>query len=400
VISYINRQTVAIVAPILAKEFQLDNEQIGRILSSFLLAYTFGQLVVGRLFDRIGTRAGFALSIGVWSLATVLTAAASSLAGFVGLRFLLGAGESGNFPGGVKTITEWFPPHERSLAGGLFASGGSVGAIIAGPLVGSIAHYWGWRQAFAVTGALGFGWMAAWLIFYRNPDQAPAGEPPAQPKAGRMRWRDLLRFRQIWALVIARLLEEPVLWLGIFWLPKYAVDVRHLTVLQAGWLLVEPFIALDLGYILGGWASSRLARRGWTTERSKLAVMAVAALLMIGSIPAVQSQSAPVFFALISLAMFGHGAWFTNVMMLPADIAPRRLVASVYGIAAVGGGLGGMIATETTGIVVDRFHSYLPIFMGLGIMPLVATLILATLGAGMAPLDGLPVTADGKMVTS
>src|SRR5262252_293468 len=132
VISYINRQTVAIVAPMLAAQFHLNNEQIGRILSSFLVAYTFGQLVAGRIFDRIGSRAGFALSIGVWSLANVLTAVANSLAGFVSLRFLLGSGESGNFPGGVKTVSDWFPAHERSLAGGLFASGASIGAIVAG----------------------------------------------------------------------------------------------------------------------------------------------------------------------------------------------------------------------------------------------------------------------------
>jgi ACS family hexuronate transporter-like MFS transporter len=399
IISYINRQAVAIVAPMLAAQFHLNNEQIGRILSSFLLAYTFGQLIAGRIFDRIGSRAGFALSIGVWSLANVLTAAANSLAAFVSLRFVLGAGESGNFPGGVKTVSEWFPASERSLAGGLFASGASIGAIVAGPLVGSIAHYWGWRPAFVVTGSLGFIWMAGWLIFYRNPVRVPGIGAQSERQQDGMRWLDLLRFRQIWALAIARMLEEPVLWLGIFWLPKYAVDVRHLSMLQAGWLLVEPYIALDAGYILGGWISSRLARLGWTPERSKVAVMWLAAMAMIGSIPAVQSGSAVAFFGLMSLAMFGHGAWFTNAMMLSADIAPPRLIASVYGIAALGGGMGGIIATETTGVVVDQLQSYLPIFVGIGIMPLIATAILATLGRGMTPLHALRSANTGKVLS-
>ena len=162
-ISYIDRQTVSIVAPLLAREFHLDNEQIGRILSAFLLAYTFGQLLAGRFRDWIGSRRGLAISIGLWSLANALTATVTRFPGFVFFRFLLGLGESGNWPGGVKVITEWFPPEERAFAGGLFTSGASVGAILAGPMVGAIAHYWGWRAAFILTGSLGFLWMAVWL---------------------------------------------------------------------------------------------------------------------------------------------------------------------------------------------------------------------------------------------
>ena len=238
-------------------------------------------------------------------------------------------------PSGVKVIAEWFPPEERAFAGGLFTSGASVGAIVAGPLVGSIAHYWGWRAAFLVTGSLGFLWLAVWLALYRPPSKPFEEEGVKSP----MPWRDLLRFRQVWALALARLLEEPVLWIGIFWLPKYAVDVRGLSILHAGWLLTAPFLALDAGYISGGWISSRLAKRGWTVQRWKLAVMIVAALLMASSIPAAQSGSAIAFFAFISVSMFGHGAWFTNMLTMPADIAPRGMVASVYGIAALGGGL-------------------------------------------------------------
>ena len=382
VISYVDRQTVSIVAPALSDQFHLTNEQIGRMLSAFLLAYTFGQLGAGRFFDWIGSRAGFAISIGLWSAANVLTATVTRFGGFVFFRFLLGAGESGNFPGGVKAIAEWFPPEERAFAGGLFTSGASVGAIVAGPLVGSIAHYWGWRAAFLVTGSLGFLWLAVWLILYRAPLKPFEEEAVKSP----MPWRDLLRYRQVWALALARLLEEPVLWIGIFWLPKYAVDVRGLSILHTGWLLTAPFLALDLGYISGGWISSRLVKRGWTMQRSKLAVMIVAALLMVSSIPAAQSGSAIAFFAFISVAMFGHGAWFTNMLTMPADIAPRGMVASVYGIAALGGGLGGMISTEATGIVVDSFHSYLPVFLAAGVMPILATLILVILGGRMQVL--------------
>ena len=381
-ISYIDRQTVSIVAPILAREYHLNNEQIGRILSAFLLAYTFGPLLAGRFLDWIGSKIGLAISIGLWSLANILTATVTRFAGFVFFRFLLGLGESGNWPGGVKVVTEWFPPRERAFAGGLFTSGASVGAIIAGPLVGGIAHYWGWRAAFVATGSLGFIWMAVWLAFYKTP-AAVATSAPA--KSG-LRWMELLRYRQIWALVIARFLEEPILWMGIFWLPKYIVDVRGLSVLQAGWLLTLPYLALDIGYVSGGWISSRLVGYGWTIQRSKLAVMTCAALLMTATIPAAFSGSVGAFSALISLSMLGHGAWFSNMLTMPSDIAPAKVVASVYGIAAMGGGLGGMCFTEATGFIVDHFHSFSPVFVTAGLLPILATAVLILLGGKMREL--------------
>jgi ACS family hexuronate transporter-like MFS transporter len=390
VISYIDRQTISIAAPAIAKEFSLSNEQVARILSAFLFAYTFGQLVAGRFFDWIGSRWGFTISISVWSAANTLTAWVTGPWGFQFYRFLLGVGESGNFPGGVKVLTEWFPARERTFAGGLFNSGASTGAILAGPLVGTVTHYWGWRAAFLVTGSLGFIWLAAWLIFYRSPEDnrllteeerlvlpaAAEKEPP-----GSLRWVDLFRFRQVWALPLARFLEEPIIWMAVFWLPKYFVDVRGLSVLHTGWLLTQPFLALDIGYIAGGWISSRLVRRGWTIGSAKRAVMTAAAILMAGSIPAGFAESIVGFTIFISLATLGHGAWFSNMLTMPSDITPRSMVASVYGLSAMGGGLGGIVATEVTGIVADRFHTFTPVFVVAGLLPLAATGLLVAMGA-------------------
>ena len=201
-----------------------------------------------------------------------------------------------------------------------------------------------------------------------------------------MPWVDLLRFRQVWAITIARFLEEPAFWIWIFWLPKYIEDRRGLSGLQTGWLLTQPFLALDLGYLSGGWISGRLMRRGWSARRSRRAVMIVAALLMMSSIPAVSASSVTAFTALISLALMGHGAWFTNAMTMPSDIAPRGLVASLYGITAMGGGLGGVIGTEATGVIVDRFDSFVPVFVAAGVLPILATAALILLGGEMSPL--------------
>jgi ACS family hexuronate transporter-like MFS transporter len=388
-LSYIDRQTIAIVAPELVKEFNLRNDQLARILSTFLIAYTFVQLAAGGFFDWIGSRIGFSVSITVWSLANLCTAFVTQVWGFSFLRFMLGAGESGNFPGGVKVISEWFRPGERALAGGLFTSGASIGAVVAGPLVSTITHYWGWRAAFLVTGSLGFIWLPAWLLSYYTPRQQSwlsdaeresAASPQSQETGTLVRWLTLLRFAQVWALAIALFLEAPLSWLALFWLPKYMVDIRGLSLLHAGWLHTLPFIALDIGYVGGGWVSGKLVTRGWTIARAKIQVMTVAALLMACAIPAALAKELLLFTAFICLATLGHGIWFSNLLTIPSDIAPPRLVASVYGIAATGGGFGGLWFTEFTGFITERFRTFTPVFVVAGLLPLAGTIVLVLLG--------------------
>ena len=404
VISYIDRQTMAIAAPVIAKEFNLSNEEIGRILSSFLFAYGAGQLVAGRVLDLIGSRIGLALSIAWWSLANMFTAAVTRPWGFSVLRFMLGIGESGNFPGGVKVVSEWFPSHERAFAGGLFTSGGSIGAIVAAPLVATLIHYWGWRTAFIATGSLGFVWLAFWIYLYDTPAKHPMLSNEERRLIGTeeenfavheiVRWIDLLKFRQVWALTIARFLEEPLFWLFLFWLPKYMVDVRGLSVLQTGWTLTVPFITLDLGYIGGGWLTSQLVARHWTVQKAKSVVMLCAAILMIATIPAVYSSNVGSFVCFLCLATLGHGSWVSNMVTIPSDMAPSKVVASVYGITALGGGLGGVLFTELTGIVADRFNTFVPLFVISSFLPTLATVILITLSRMMKPLDFASLNID------
>ncbi|MBM3740526.1 MAG: MFS transporter [Acidobacteria bacterium] len=390
VISYIDRQTMSVVAPVIAQEFGLNNEQIARILSSFLFAYAFGQVVAGKFLDWTGSRLGFSIFVVVWSLANMLTATVTRAWGFSLFRFLLGVGEAGNYPGGVKVLAEWFPPRERPFAGGVFTSGASIGAVMAAPLVATITHYWGWRAAFLFTGSLGFLWLAGWLWLYRTPARHPylssserALLAESQLTIGEttsIRWLDLFRYRQVWAITIARFFEEPLIWLCVFWLPKFMVDVKGLSLLEMGWVLTIPYLSLDVGYIAGGWAATRLLRKGIPLRRAKLTVMAVAAGLMMATIPAAFAQNLMTPVVLISMATMGHGAWFTNVMTIPSDIAPRNVVASVYGISGLGGGLGGIVFTEITGVLADRFHSFAPSLVLAGLMPLLATLILRFVG--------------------
>ncbi len=390
VISYIDRQTMSVVAPVIAREFGLNNEQIARILSAFLFAYAFGQPLAGKFLDWTGSRLGFSISIVFWSLANMLTALVTRPWGFSLFRFLLGVGEAGNYPGGVKVVAEWFPPRERAFAGGVFTSGASIGAVIAAPLVATITHYWGWRAAFLFTGSLGFVWLIGWVWLYRTPGQHPYLSSTEKalleesrltvPDTGSLRWLDLLRERQVWAITVGRFFEEPLIWLCVFWLPKYMVDVKGLSMLEMGWILTIPYLSLDVGYIAGGWGTTRLVRAGMPIRRARLTIMTAATVLMMGIVPAAFSTHLATPVVLISMATMGHGAWFTNVMTIPSDIAPRSMVASVYGISGLGGGLGGIVFTQVTGIVADRFHSFTPSLVAAGLMPVVATLIVKFVG--------------------
>ena len=207
VINYVDRQTLSVLAPVLRDQFHMTNTDYSRVVFAFLLAYMIMQSVSGRMMDRLGTRRGFSLCIGWWSVAALLHAAASSVLSFGAFRFLLGLGEAGNWPGGVKVVPEWFPPEQRAFAIGFFNSGSTLGAVCTPPLVTWIALRWGWRHAFVFTAALGFVWLALWLGTYHAPAMAAQNELPA---ACRTRWRRLFRYRQVWALVLRRMLADPV----------------------------------------------------------------------------------------------------------------------------------------------------------------------------------------------
>lgn len=367
VINYVDRQTLSVLAPELRDRFHMSNTDYSRIVFAFLLAYMIMQSGSGRIMDRLGTRRGFSLTIGWWSIAAVLHATANSALSFGAFRFLLGLGEAGNWPGGVKVVSEWFPPKERAFAIGFFNSGSTLGAIIAPPLVAWIALTWGWRQAFWMTGSLGFLWLVLWLATYHVPPAAAAerGERPQIP------WLPLFRYKQLWGLVGSRMLADPVWWFYVFWLPEYLKRERHFGLAAIGYFAWIPFLTADIGNLLGGWLSGHLIRRGFPVLRARKVVMVASAALMVAGIPAVLCQDASLSLALISLVTMAYSMWAANVLTLPADLFPQQVVASVSGASGTGAAFGGMIFMLLIGIVVDRF-SYVPVFIAAGIMPLAA----------------------------
>lgn len=391
VINYLSRQTLSVLQPVIQKEFDLTNTDYSHIVFAFMLAYMFMQAGSGRIMDRLGTRVGMMLTIVWWSAASILHVTAGSAAQFAVWRFMLGAGEAGNWPGSVKAISEWFPVKERALATGIFNSGSCIGALVAPPMVVWIAVHWSWRMAFVVTGLLGFVWLIFWLGLYRLPEKHPHITPEelahirngrfgaadlSQADAKPSRWRDVFKDRNARALALSRMFADPVWWFYVFWLPAYFKSARNFSLEMIGLLVWIPFLTADIGNFVGGGASSYLVKRGVPAVSARKIVMFASAAVMVASIPAVLTTSATAALVLISVATLAYSSWAANILTLPTDVIRHDAVASATGLAGTGGGLGGMVFTLLTGKIVDLV-SYTPIFIMAGIMPIIAATIIA-----------------------
>jgi MFS transporter, ACS family, aldohexuronate transporter len=395
-INFIDRLTVSILGPVIMADLRLTATQFGSITAWFLVAYTASQGLSGKLYDRIGAKRGFTISVLVWSAAASAHAFARGLTDLRVLRVVLGLGEAGNWPGAAKVIAEWFPARERAFAMGIFNSGVAVGNIVAFPLITWLQLKFGWKTTFLVTGGLGVGWLVLWLRFYETPDRHPAltrdeytliKDGAAVAVTRSIASRRLLEHRQTWAIVLARFLTDPVWWLYITWLPVYLHDVRGFNLKEIGLFGWFPYVTADAGSLLGGYVSGRLIARGWSVDRARKSVIAAASLFMVAGIPAALTADRMTALACIALVTFGFQAWINNVQTIPSDVFPGEAVASVAGLGGVGAGLGAILFTMTTGYVVDHF-SYTPILLTAALLPLLGTAILFAVGGRIQRVPG------------
>ena len=375
VVNYLDRQTLSVIAPELKRQFQMTDETYGLILSAFMLAYTVMNGVSGPVIDRIGTKLGYGLCMAWWSTAGMLHALATGPVSLGIFRFLLGAGEAGNWPAAVKVVSEWFPPKERALASGIFNSGAAIGALAAPPLVAWLVLTWGWPTAFVVVGVSGYLWLAAWWLIYRTPAHVRR-EVEARPATP---W-SLLGTRFVSILTLSKVFVDPVWYFYIFWIPKYLSTVHGFTLAQIGKTAWIPFLSADIGNIVGGAFTQWMIRRGVPVPKARKIAVSVCALMMTSAIPAVFSGSAGVALAWVSVATFGYAGYNANCLAFPADVFPRNMVGSIWGLASMGAGFGGMIFSWLSGAVIDRF-GYFPVFIGYGILPVIAlALVLGPMG--------------------
>jgi ACS family hexuronate transporter-like MFS transporter len=385
-INYMDRQVLSFLAPMLQTKIGWNEAQYGYIVVAFQLAYAIGLLSVGGIIDKIGVKLGYAISIGVWSLASMSHALARTALAFGTSRFFLGLGESGNFPAAIKTVAEWFPKKERAFATGIFNSGTSVGAILVPLSVPWIVDHLGWQAAFLFTGGFSLLWVILWLTTYKSPDVEPrvnaaelahirsdAGETTTSV---RIPWLRLLGYRQCWAVLIGKFLTDPVWWFLLFWLPKYFSTRFHLKLEGLAGPIMVIYIVACVGSIFGGWLPAIWLRMGLSVRAARRGAMLSCALCalpitMVGHMSGLWSVV-----AVISLACAAHQGWSANIFSLCSDLFPRAAVASVTGIAGFGGAVGGMLAAYMVGLVLQYFHTYANIFLVAGMAYLTAWIVI------------------------
>jgi len=396
VINYIDRQTLALLAPYLKQDYHWTNTDYANIVITFRVAYSIGQTLSGRLLDRVGTRRGLTFSVLWYSLVSILTSLARGFYSFATFRFLLGAGESANWPGATKAVSEWFPKRERGLATALFDSGSSVGGAIAPFIVLAVYFRWGWRPAFVLPGLLGFLWLIAWRRMYHPPQEHPrihdaerrmiladTQDPGVEAGKARLRWRDLLKLPQTWGTIIAKGLTDPVWFFVTDWFPIYLVakGIPLKSGLFAVWV---PFVASDLGNFFGGAASGYLIKRGWPLGAARKALVVFGGIGVLLLIPTIFVVKLWAITALFALATFSYASFSTIANVLPADLFTSESVASVSGLSGTGAGIGTIIAFKLIGTFTDArqaaaTHSFDPIVVVAGMVPFIAMILVLLL---------------------
>jgi ACS family hexuronate transporter-like MFS transporter len=386
--NYLDRQALSVAAPTICKALNFTETDYAHIVMAFLVAYMLMQPLTGWVVDRIGVRIGFAAAVVLWSLACMGHALAQGVRSFILVRFLLGASEAANFPAGIRAVGQWFPPAERSGATGIFAAGGSLGAIIAPPAIAFLILHFGWQAVFVVTGAGSLLWLIPWLWLYRDPErhprlakaelahirQGPAQGVEAAVAESKARWLDIFKRRDFWGLFLGRFLTDPVWYFYAFWLPKYLSTVRGFDLTQIAMFAWVPFFAAGIFSALGGFMPTLFIKHGMSVLAARKLAMCISAAVMPVALLAIWTPNPYLAILYITVATSGHNSWAASLLTLPTDLFPKHLVASAYGLTGAAGTLGGILMAWLTGRMLDS-QGYTPVLCLLGSLHVLAAVV-------------------------
>ena len=404
-INYFDRSIIGVMAPTLSKMFHWTNDDYANIMIAFKVAYAIGMLTMGGIIDRLGTRKGYTLSIGIWSLFGMLHAAVQpffSIIGFAAARFGLGFGESGHFPAAQKTVAEWFPKKDRAFATGLYNAATSIGAILAPFVVGWIVSETGhnWQIPFLITGALSSVWVFLWLRVYRKPEEHPHinqaeleyinsdDKPVTSENAEKLPWSAVLPKRQTWAFAAAKI-TDAVWWFYLFWGAKFLASTFDVNLKNIGVPFLIMYLLADGGSIFGGWISGAFLRKGWTLNKARKMTLLMCALVILPVSYVAITDNKWLAVVLIGIAAAGHQAWSANIFTLVSDVFPKKAVASVTGIGGMVGAVAGILGDKALGRVLDASGNtgYFWAFLIAGSMYLIILGFVHLIMPKMTPLD-------------
>lgn len=388
IINYIDRQSLGVLWPEIANDLYPDksDDEIKRIYGwisvIFIFSYAFGQAIFGKIFDWIGTRLGFALSIGVWSLATAAHAVAQGLLSFGIFRSILGVAEAGNWPGAAKGNAEWFPTKERAFAQGLFNSGAAIGGIISIPLIAFLTVYFSWKIIFVLVGLTGLLWLIPWMILVKSPPKShpwiteeerqyilsgqkseEKDEDGNEEEEYNPTTSELLKRKESWGVIIASTVIDPIWWLFVIWIPIYLYEAYGMDVKGIGLYGWVPYVGAMLGAWFGGLLAQNRIKAGWTVDKTRKLVITLGCVIMLPSLLALSNPGAPVNAVLImAVVLFGFQTAIGNVQTLPSDLYGKKTVGTLSGFAGMGAKLGAVGLTTLVPILTAG-GNYTPAFI-------------------------------------
>jgi len=373
-INYIDRQVIGILKPFIARDLGWSEADYGYIVTAFQIAYAIGLVTTGRFLDKFGTRIGYLWAIVVWSIAGMAHAAARGFMSFAAARFMLGIGESANFPAAVKSVAEWFPKKERAFATGLFNSGSTVGAITAPIIVSGITLAFGWQWAFIVTGLLGVLWIIFWLAWYQAPQVHPRvtfdelqyilqDKDEYEDSGERISWISLFKHKETFAICMTRFLSDWVWWFFLFWIPDFLNKTQGINLKEVVLPLIVIYSVSSIGGIAGGWLSSRFIQMGKSIDFARKTTILICALAVLPIVLVSQVHSLWIVIILISMAAAGHQGWASNIFTIVSDIYPKKAVGTMVGLSGFAGAIGGALSASFVGLLLENYGSYFPIFL-------------------------------------
>lgn len=365
-INYLDRQVMGLLKPVLEKEFDWDEKDYSYIVMAFTTTYAIGYLAMGRFIDRVGTKIGYAVSLIVWSLASIGHGFVKSTVGFLIARSTLGISEAGNFPAAIKSVAEWFPKKERALATGIFNSGATVGAILAPLLVPIILAQYGWRETFVWIGALGLLWIVLWWRFYSIPEKTKklskeelqyikSDQDGKTEEQSKVPLSEILKYKVTWSFAVGKILTDPIWYFFMFWLPAYFSDVFKMDMTKPSLPLIIIYSGTTIGSIGGGYLSSFLIKKGWAIGKARSVTMLLFALMVVPVMFSKYVESMWVITIIIAFATAAHQGWGANLMTTVGDKLPNNYVSSVIGFGGMLGSAAGIIFPLFIGIILDAF---------------------------------------------